>query len=158
MQKVEGSSPFSRSQKPSKSGGFFVPDSHWQFRVKVGHQSWASNRQADPQRESPVTVADLDDAWRHTALRLGASRERIEVLRHQPPPNLLPVQPGHVLRARRRDRHQVSAALPLQTCRRDAAAAAQGGDRQVTIPRHDQKLLSLAAQGGCKMDGVIAAE
>ena len=29
----------------------------------------------------PVTVADLDAEWRHTALGLGVSRERIEVLR-----------------------------------------------------------------------------
>jgi conjugative relaxase-like TrwC/TraI family protein len=32
----------------------------------------------------PVTVKDLDTEWRRTGLRHGVSRERIEVLRHQP--------------------------------------------------------------------------
>ena len=46
-----------------------------------------------------MTVADLDDAWRRDALPLGASRERIEVLRHQQQPPLSPAEPHHVLKA-----------------------------------------------------------
>jgi conjugative relaxase-like TrwC/TraI family protein len=49
--------------------------------------------------KTPLTVADLDDMWRRDALALGASRERIEVLRHQPLPALLPAKPGEVLGA-----------------------------------------------------------
>ncbi|MGO9906462.1 MAG: MobF family relaxase [Solirubrobacteraceae bacterium] len=40
--------------------------------------------------KGPVTVEDLDRAWRRTALGLGLSRERVEVLRHQPHPTYTP--------------------------------------------------------------------
>ncbi|MGI8715393.1 MAG: MobF family relaxase [Solirubrobacteraceae bacterium] len=45
----------------------------------------------------PVTIGDLDSAWRRTALPLGASRERIEVLRHGPHAALLPASPAALL-------------------------------------------------------------
>ncbi|MGO9900115.1 MAG: hypothetical protein ACLP0J_10580 [Solirubrobacteraceae bacterium] len=49
--------------------------------------------------KAPVTVADLDTEWRRTALGLGVSRERIEVLRHQQIPALEPAAPREVLAA-----------------------------------------------------------
>jgi len=49
--------------------------------------------------KAPVTVEDLDQAWRVTALGLGLSRERIEVLRRQPHPTLQPADPEEVLDA-----------------------------------------------------------
>ncbi len=49
--------------------------------------------------KTPVTVADLDAEWRRTALTLGISRERIEVLRHQHIPTLPAAAPREVLDA-----------------------------------------------------------
>jgi conjugative relaxase-like TrwC/TraI family protein len=46
-----------------------------------------------------VTVKDLDTAWRQTALGLGVSRERLEVLRRQPHQPLEPAEPERVLGA-----------------------------------------------------------
>jgi conjugative relaxase-like TrwC/TraI family protein len=49
--------------------------------------------------KAPVTIGDLDQEWRRTALGLGASRERIEVLRHQQTTRLEPVAAREVLDA-----------------------------------------------------------
>jgi conjugative relaxase-like TrwC/TraI family protein len=46
-----------------------------------------------------VTAQDLDADWRHTALRHGVSRERIEVLRHQAREPVAPARPERVLEA-----------------------------------------------------------
>lgn len=50
-------------------------------------------------QKTPVTVTDLDAEWRRTALRLGVSRERIEVLRRQPATLLAPASPRELLDA-----------------------------------------------------------
>jgi conjugative relaxase-like TrwC/TraI family protein len=49
--------------------------------------------------KAAVTVTDLDTQWRRTALRLGVSRERIEVLRHDPQDDLRATAPAEVLEA-----------------------------------------------------------
>jgi hypothetical protein len=49
--------------------------------------------------KAPVSLSDLDQAWRQTGLRLGVSRERIDVLRHQPKTPLPAAEPRDVLAA-----------------------------------------------------------
>ncbi len=83
-------------------GGSAAADAAMQLELlrRSGQLSPAQERlmgAATRSAKAPVTVADLDAQWRLTALGLGVSRERIEVMRHQHIPALLPAAPREVL-------------------------------------------------------------
>jgi conjugative relaxase-like TrwC/TraI family protein len=100
--------------------------------------------------KTPVTVADLDGAWRRTALGLGASRERIDVLRHQPHPTpLLAATPGDVLAALT----EFDATFPARDARavaleRSAGAPIHAALEQLRDLRADDEILVLADRTG----------
>ncbi len=87
--------------------------------------------------KAPVTLDDLEKEWRRTALRLGASRERIEVLRHQPRPPLEPAGIGDVLQALT----EFDATFPA----RDARAVALERSAGAPIPAALEQLRALRA-------------
>ncbi len=95
--------------------------------------------------KAPVTVADLDAQWRRTALSLGLSRERIEVLRHQPIPALAPATPCEVLDALT----EFDATFPARDARavaleRSAGAPIDAALEQLRELRSSDEILVLA--------------
>jgi conjugative relaxase-like TrwC/TraI family protein len=86
----------------------------------------------------PVTVADLDTEWRHTALGLGVSRERIEVLRRGPVAALEPAASDDLLDALT----EFDAAFPA----RDARAIALECSAGVPIGAALEQLRALRAR------------
>jgi len=87
--------------------------------------------------KTPQTVTDLDQAWRRTALPFGASRERIDVLRHQTLPALLPAKPDEVL--------QALTEFDATFAARDARAVALEQSAGTPIPHALQQLRELRA-------------
>ena len=95
--------------------------------------------------KAPVTVEDLDNEWRRTALGLGLSRERIEVLRHQPHPTVEPDDPNQVLEALT----EFDATFPARGARavaleRSAGAPIQAALEQLRALRASKDILVLA--------------
>ncbi len=88
--------------------------------------------------KTPVTVADLDAEWRRTALTLGTSRERIEVLRHPHIPTLPAAAPREVLDALT----EFNATFPA----RDARAVALERSAGAPIDAALEQLRELRAQ------------
>ena len=103
--------------------------------------------------KAPVTVGDLDTEWRRTALGLGVSHERIDVLRHQQPPALQPVSPVEVLEALT----EFDATFPARDARavaleRSAGAPIQDALEQLRELRASQDILVLADGTGTTRD------
>ena len=98
--------------------------------------------------KTTVTVADLDDAWRRAALPLGVSRERIEVLRHQPHPALEPA--GADERAGGADRVRRDLPRPRRPCGR-AGALRRRTDRDGARPA--PRAASNRARSSCSPTG-----
>jgi conjugative relaxase-like TrwC/TraI family protein len=99
--------------------------------------------------KAPLTVEDLDEAWRRTALGPGLSRERIEVLRHRPRPALEPADPGEVLEALT----EFDATFPARGARavaleRSAGAPIQAALDQLRALRASEDILVLADGAG----------
>ena len=95
--------------------------------------------------KAPMTVEDLDQAWRATALGLGLSRERIEVLRRHPRPALEAAGPGDVLEALT----EFDATFPARGARavaleRSAGAPIQAALDQLRALRANEDILVLA--------------
>ena len=95
--------------------------------------------------KAPLTVGDLDAVWRHTALGLGASRERIEVLRHQHPVAMMPAAAGEVLEALT----EFDATFPARDARavaleRSAGAPIDSALEQLRVLRSSEEILVLA--------------
>lgn len=95
--------------------------------------------------KAPMTVDDLDAAWRRTALGTGLSRERIEVLRHHPHPAAEPASPAEVLEALT----EFDATFPARSARavaleRSAGAPVQAALDQLRALRASEDILVLA--------------
>ena len=92
-----------------------------------------------------MTVEDLDQAWRRTALGFGLSRERIDVLRHHPDPALEPAGTDDVLEALT----EFDATFPARSARavaleRSAGAPIQAALDQLRALRASEDILVLA--------------
>ncbi|MGN6872043.1 MAG: MobF family relaxase [Solirubrobacteraceae bacterium] len=77
-------------------------EEHLELLERSGHLSPKEERwmaTATRNAKQPVTAGDLDTAWRRTALAVGLSRERIEVLRHHAHARVEAAGPGEVLEA-----------------------------------------------------------
>ena len=100
-----------------------------------------SQRESAPDRRGSLN----NEAWRRTALGLRLSRERIEVLRHQPHPTPEPANPGEVLEALK----QFDATFPARGARavaleHSAGAPIQAALDQLRALRASEDILVLA--------------
>ncbi len=103
--------------------------------------------------KAPVILEDLDKDWRRTALWHGVSRERIDVLRHQPQPMLAPARAGAVLEGLT----EFDATFPARDARavaleRSAGAPIHAALEQLRALRASDDILVLADGTGTTRD------
>ncbi len=99
--------------------------------------------------KAPVSVADLDAQWRRTALGLGVSRERIELMRHHRVPALQAAGPREVLDGLT----EFDASFPARDARavaleRSAGAPIDAALEQLRELRSSEEILVLADGNG----------